>query len=320
MRSSCSRAVRTRNRLSRAFSTAPSVDGTGSLAMVFGGFGFTPRQLARHENLYRERGFAVEPVLSTIPELITPKVAWQRGPALAAKLQEADKPTVVHFVSGSFWTGMFMLAHLEPSFREKRIRAIMFDSCPPKSDVYAFGGWLSWLIQAKTKLPSRLTKPIVSQLFHPVLSTTRPMFGIDAAWRAQNDRWMFGGDGARGEAARGLPRAAGATVPECAKLAEAAARTAAIAALHVPPADADYDDAVVPRSTACLFLRGRNDPVLEPQYVDAYYAFLKARTTASVEWSLFQKAQHAMAVVEAPEEYKTEHVDRLLRKCPEWVA
>ena len=146
------------------------------------------------------------------------------------------------------------------------------------------------------------------------------MFGIDAAWRAQNDRWMFGGDGARGEVARALPRAAGATVPECAKLAEAAARTAAIAALHVPPADADYDDAVVPRSTACLFLRGRNDPVLEPQYVDAYYAFLKARTTASVEWSLFQKAQHAMAVVEAPEEYKTEHVDRLLRKCPEWVA
>ena len=132
--------------------------------MVFGGFGFTPRQLARHENLYRERGFAVEPVLSTIPELITPKVAWQRGPALAAKLQEADKPTVVHFVSGSFWTGMFMLAHLEPSFREKRIRAIMFDSCPPKCDVYAFGGWLSWLIQAKTKLPSRLTKPIVSAL------------------------------------------------------------------------------------------------------------------------------------------------------------
>ena len=146
------------------------------------------------------------------------------------------------------------------------------------------------------------------------------MFGIDAAWRAQNDRWMFGGDGSRGEAARDLPRAAGATVPECAKLAEAAARTAAIAALHVPPADADFDDAVVPRRTACLFLRGRNDPVLEPQYFDAYYAFLKARTTASVEWSLFQKAQHAMAVVEAPEEYKTEHVDRLLRKCPEWVA
>ena len=287
--------------------------------MVFGGFGFTPRQLARHENLYRERGFAVEPVLSTIPELITPKVAWQRGPALAAKLQEADKPTVVHFVSGSFWTGMFMLAHLEPSFREKRIRAIMFDSCPPKSDVYAFGGWLSWLIQAKTKLPSRLTKPIVSQLFHPVLNPVRPMFGIDAAWRAQNDRWMFGGDGTRGEAARALPRAAGATVPECAKLAEAAARTAAIAALHVPPADADYDDAVVPRSTACLFLRGRNDPVLEPQYVDAYYAFLKARTTSSVEWHLFEKSQHAMAVVEAPEQYKAQHVQRLLAQVPEFV-
>ena len=106
---------------------------------------------------------------------------------------------------------------------------------------------------------------------------------------------------------------------ECAKLAEAAARTAAIAALHVPPGT-PTTTTPPPRSTACLFLRGRNDPVLEPQYGDAYYAYLKARTTASVEWSLFQKAQHAMAVVEAPEEYKTEHVDRLLRKCPEWVA
>ena len=133
--------------------------------MVFGGFGFSPRQLARHENLYGERCFDVHPVLSTIPELITPKTAWRRGPELAAKLQEADRPTLLHLVSGSFWTGMFMLAALEPAWREKRIRAIMFDSCPPKSDVYAFGGWLSWLIQAKTKLPSRLTKPIVSQLF-----------------------------------------------------------------------------------------------------------------------------------------------------------
>ena len=75
---------------------------------------------------------------------------------------------------------------------------------------------------------------------------------------------------------------------------------------------------MVPASTACLFVRGRNDPVLEPQYVDAYYAYLRARTTASVEWHLFERAQHAMAVVEQPEMYKAQHVERLLRVVPEW--
>ena len=72
---------------------------------------------------------------------------------------------------------------------------------------------------------------------------------------------------------------------------------------------------VVPKQTACLFVRGRNDPVVEPQYVDDYYAFLKARSTATVEWHLFEKAQHAMAVVEAPEQYKKAHVERLLRQA-----
>ena len=86
--------------------------------------------------------------------------------------------------------------HLEPTWREKNVKAIMFDSCPPKSDVHAFGGWLSWLLQAKTGLPSRLSKPVVSHLFHPI----RPYFGIGSTWTTQNDAWMFGGDGAQGHA------------------------------------------------------------------------------------------------------------------------
>ena len=44
----------------------------------------------------------------------------------------------------------------------------------------------------------------------------------------------------------------------------------------------------------------------------------QARTTSHVESRLFEKAQHAMAVVEAPEMYKSAHVDRLLRQVPEW--
>ena len=87
-----------------------------------------------------------------------------------------------------------------------------------------------------------------------------------------------------------------------------------------PPSGGGDDACVVPKDAACLFVRGRNDPVLEPQYVDAFYAHLKARSTAAVEWTLFDRAQHAMAVVEAPEQYKAQHVDRLLRQVPEWAG
>lgn len=210
-------------------------------------------------------------------------------------------------VSGGFWTAIFMLAHLEPEWRERNIRAVMFDSCPPKSDVYAFGGWLAWLLQAKLGLPAKATKPIVSQAFHPI----RPYFGIDDTWTAQNDAFMFG-NAERGRRARELPPLAGATAEECQTIAEAAAGRAAAEAAK---AAGDDESGLIPRSAACLFVRGRNDPVIEPAYVDDYYAYLKARSTASVEWHLFEKAQHAMAVVEAPEQYKKQHVERLLRQA-----
>mmetsp|Transcript_61964 Transcript_61964/g.184432 ORF Transcript_61964/g.184432 Transcript_61964/m.184432 type:complete len:316 (-) Transcript_61964:182-1129(-) len=288
---------------------AHTLSGEGSCAIVFGGFGFTERALRRHEMLYEEHGFKVLPVLSTIPQLVTPKIGWERGPALAAQVQEADAPIVIHTVSGSFWTAIFMLAHLDPDWREHNVRAIMFDSCPPKSDVNAFGGWLSWMLQAKTGVPARHIKPLVRHLFHPAL----PYFGIDSTWRAQNDAWMFG-DEARGQDARTLHPRAGANVADCQALAEAAASRA----LAEAGGSGDDDGCVVPSSAACLFVRGRNDPVLEPQYIDAFYAHLKARTRASVEWHLFEKAQHAMAVVETPEDYKRQHVERLLRQVPEW--
>lgn len=171
---------------------------------------------------------------------------------------------------------------------------------------------LSWLIQAKSGVPARVSKPVVSHVFHPV----RPFFGIDASFTATNDVFMFG-DEARGEQARSLKYTAGASTAECHTLAEAAASMALADAVASLDSSANC---VVPRSTACLFVRGRNDPVVEPQYVDAFYAFLKARTTTSVDWHLFERAQHAMAIVEAPEQYKAQHVERLLRQVPEWAA
>ena len=147
----------------------------------------------------------------------------------------------------------------------------MFDSCPPKSDVTAFGGWLSWLIQAKSGVPARLTRPLVRHLFHPV----RPYFGITAEWTKQNDVWMFG-DESLGRRVRSLPHAAGCSSTECAALAAVAASAASTAVVEEAGSGC-----VVPRGAACLFVRGRGDPVLEPQYIDAYYAYLKARSGAT---------------------------------------
>ena len=127
------------------------------------------------------------------------------------------------------------------------------------------------------------------------------------------------GDASLGERARTLRTNAGQSSAECTALAEAAASRAASGERDAIGDDGDGTIGIVPRSTACLFVRGRSDPVLEPQYVDAYYAFLKARTTSSVEWHLFEKAQHAMAVVEAPAQYKGLHVERLLRQVPGFV-
>jgi hypothetical protein len=294
--------------LSRVLSRSLSVSGAGSRALIFGGFGFTQRQLSKHESIYKDHGFECIPVLSSIQQLISPKLANERGAKLAAELQKSDSPVCIHTVSGSFWTALFTLAHCDEKWRERCVRAIMFDSCPPKSDVYAFGGWLSWFLQAKTNLPAKQSKPVLAQLFHPV----RPLFGIDAAWTAANDGFMYGNEDT-GRLARQLPLRVGTSSAECVSFAEEAAALASASA-------SDDSGCVVPRSAACLFVRGRNDPVLEPQYVDAFYAFLKARTTASVELRLFDKAQHAMAVVEAPDTYKAHHVKSLLARVPDFLS
>ena len=55
------------------------IDGRNADAVVFGGFGFGPRQMAKHEALYSEHGFGIEPVVSTVKQMTTPAVANARG-------------------------------------------------------------------------------------------------------------------------------------------------------------------------------------------------------------------------------------------------
>ena len=90
--------------LSLSADPPPAIDASGSTALIFGGFGFGARQMEKHALLYEQHGFGVLPVLSELKELTTPTVAAVRGAALAEQLKELDQPTVIHTISGSFWT------------------------------------------------------------------------------------------------------------------------------------------------------------------------------------------------------------------------
>ena len=54
--------------------------------------------------------------------------------------------------------------------------------------------------------------------------------------------------------------------------------------------------------------------------ISAANVSFSTRTTASVELRLFDKAQHAMAVVEAPDTYKAHHVKSLLARVPDFLS
>lgn len=166
---------------SSSSSTTP-LDGKNATAVILGGFGSRERQMKRHSELYNKHNFNVMPVMSGMLELTTPEVASVRGKTLAKKLQNADKPIVIHTISASFWTVIYMLENMDKSWRDKRVKAIVFDSCPAESDIQAFGGWMS------VRLEQTSLKPILSHFFHPFLS----FCGITDDWRAQNHMKMFG--------------------------------------------------------------------------------------------------------------------------------
>jgi len=64
----------------------------------------------------------------------------------------------MHIVSGSFWLALCVFEHLGLKSKEL-IKGIVFDSAPPMSDIYAFGGYVSHV----TKNPS--LKNLYSQPF-----------------------------------------------------------------------------------------------------------------------------------------------------------
>lgn len=245
----------------RSVGTA-KIKGENATALVFGGFGFKERQMGKHASLYSQFGFKVLPVLSTVKQLTTPSVGEKRGKILADQVQSINQPVVIHVISGAFWTMIYTLEYMNKDWRDKHVKAIVFDSCPPMSDVHAFGGWMAFMLK-KNNL-----KPFLSPLFHPYMY----ICGITDVWRKENDLKMFG------------------------------------------------NTSVIPRDANILFLHGRNDPVLNNEYVESFVQDIKSHQSpnASVTEKVFERSRHAMSVIDYPEEYKEFHVNHLLGKVPEW--
>ena len=159
-------------------------------SVILGGFGYLPKHLKRHNNLYVSNGHKPILITNTIDKLITPTHNWKQGKEIAKQLQCEDKDTIIHSISGSFWLVFSMLSHMDPTWRNTKIKSIIFDSCPIKADIHAFGGWLGWYVEKKTGINSKYTKRIASQLFHPFF----PPFsctGIDQEWKDTHQDLMF---------------------------------------------------------------------------------------------------------------------------------
>ena len=239
-----------------------TINGRNSTALVFGGFGFRERQMVKHASLYGQFDFNVVPVLSSVIELTTPSIGERRGKDLADKLQTINQPLVIHVISGAFWTMIYTLEYMNKDWKDKHVKAIVFDSCPPMSDVYAFGGWMAFMLKRN------YLKPYLSHLFHPYMIIA----GITEDWRTQNAKKMFG------------------------------------------------FTSVIPRNANILFLHGKNDPVLNNDYLEKFVFDIREHQSpnASVTEKVFERSRHAMSVIDYPEEYKEIHVNHLLGKVPEW--
>ena len=68
-----------------------------------------------------------------------------------------------------------------------------------------------------------------------------------------------------------------------------------------------------------LFIYGRNDPVLDHDYLADFIADVRAHKApnASVSEKVFQSSRLAMSVIDKQDKYRKVHVTELLVKVPE---
>jgi hypothetical protein len=175
-----------KNLTPRFYHSLPTINGKNSTAIVLGGFGFTERALYKHTSLYNQYGFDVIPCLSSIKSLSTPAGSKKRGQELAEQVVSINQPTVCHFISGSFWTGIYMLEAIDniagKEWKDNNIKGIVFDSCPPKSDTLAFSGFVAY----------RFKNPNLKKNTAPFFKPYRWFVGINTKWENEFSSLIFG--------------------------------------------------------------------------------------------------------------------------------
>jgi hypothetical protein len=148
--------------------------------------------------------------------------------------QAKDQPMLFHCVSGSFWISLYVMEYLGQAYREEHLRAIAFDSCPPRAGTAAFAGWASFALQ----------RPWVKNVLGPAFLPFLAYQGITPEWQQENHNRMFG------------------------------------------------SACVIPANAHLCLMHGRNDPVLELDYVREFAHGLRERSTATVSEVVFPKARH----------------------------
>lgn len=152
-------------------------------AIVFSGFNFNNKHLAKHVNLYKRYGARTHPFKFSVIQMTNPRTGLENGFNIMKTVNKIpqDEPIVAHVISGSFWLFLYGLRAMTPSMRN-RIRGIVFDSSPPTSYVDAFAGW------AANSLQMQYLKPTLMPVFLPY----RALMGINPLWEEMIEYWTYG--------------------------------------------------------------------------------------------------------------------------------
>ena len=158
------------------------INGKNCTAVIFGGFGFKERHIQKHASLYKEFDFNVVPILSSIRQMTRPRLVRERSREFAKMLEAINQPLVLHTISASSFTLFHTLKFMDKEWRDLNVKAIVFDSSPPKSDCHALGAGLAFLLKRN------YLKPYLAPLWYPY---TYWLPGFQD-WQRELDTYMFG--------------------------------------------------------------------------------------------------------------------------------
>lgn len=149
-------------------------------AVLLAGFGMQARHLQKYETLYRRLG--VPDVHAFVPGVLNgtwPRRCDAYAKVLARRLEELDRPIVLHVFSGGVWVYYALNAFASDALR-RRIVAVVFESTPLDVTPEQFGRFAAWFL-------GRRYHAGWSWPFVPY----RWLVGISPRWEARNVQRML---------------------------------------------------------------------------------------------------------------------------------